>query len=353
MRLLFFLRILPLLLLCLFATESHAQEAGLLLGLRHETTVSQPLPYYTGTADTLSRTSYHTLLITKTDTAFTIRSYDDHLLIPRPDGFWRVGVKRSIYNRWIEDFVWAAPEDIPRTLAGIQPYNGEYCEGHRRQAILYANEHYLSLDQRSTGYCEGAAHPWFFNTLAVVPLDSTTHSGLSITEVLGEGAYKAMETATQAFFDAIEENENADTPYIQEPDAANWGIVRKAGHWMVIGRLEAAEEIHQGVFKDLKISLSAPNTIRLPIQNTIAQTTKDLLATGATDAMLAPDKTWGVTFHPHHLAIHRIPSASGKNALVVRTIPLPTDTHAVLIQWIDGAQLHRWVDAFDQTTQGL
>ncbi len=152
------------LLFCLSVVESNAQGQGVLLGLRVSEPLTRPLPYYTTAADSLSRTTYRTLLLTKTDSSIALAGDVPELLIPRGNGFWRGGTKRSVYNSWVEDFIWSAPEGMPRNFAGIQSFNGEYCEGHRVYDIQFISARHIAYEQRSSGYCEGATHPWFFNT---------------------------------------------------------------------------------------------------------------------------------------------------------------------------------------------
>ena len=71
--------------------ESRAQETGLLLGLQYAESIAQPLPYYAGDADSLSRAVYRTLLISESEGAFVVWSDENDLLIPGADGFWHAG----------------------------------------------------------------------------------------------------------------------------------------------------------------------------------------------------------------------------------------------------------------------
>jgi len=327
--------------------ESLGQEAGVILGLRYETPIPKPLPYYAGSADSLSRAAYRTLLIARDDDTFVVRTDEDDLLVPRAAGFWRVGTKRSIYNNWVEDFVWAGAEGIPRTLAGIQPYNGEYCKGHRKQIVLYAGPRYVSLEQRSAGYCEGAAHPWFFNTLATVPIDSTVHSGLPIDAVLGEAAYQALQASVRSFLDSLEDGEYR-AAFIEEPDAANWGLRRQAGRWTVGGRLEAAEEIYRDIYVDLPLSLAVPTALtggEAPLTNWARIQS---FATDAVDAFIAPDRDWMIILHPDRLTVHAI-QGDAVSATVL-TLPSAPGTRAVLVQWARSTRLQRWIRYFEQPT---
>lgn len=339
--------LLPMLLLAGWS-ESHAQEAGLLLGLRYDKPIAETLPYYAGGADSLSRAAYSTLLISKINGTVVSWTEQDNLLIPRPDGFWRVGTKRSVYNDWVEDFIWATPDGTPRSLAGIQPYNGEYCEGHRKQTILYAGPDYLSIDQRSAGYCEGASHPWFFNTLAVVPIDSTTHTGFPIDEILGEAAYETLTETAQTFLDDLEDD-NQRNAYIEEPDAANWGLTHQSGQWAALGRLEAAEEAHQNVYADLPLAFELPVSMTGPASPIIDPEHIQAFAPNALDLFVAPDQAWLLILHPDHLTIH--PLGPDTIGAAVTTLPVVPGTRIVMGQWATGTQLERWIQHFERLAQ--
>ncbi len=328
--------------------ESRAQETGLLLGLQYAESIAQPLPYYAGDADSLSRAVYRTLLISESEGAFVVWSDENDLLIPGADGFWHAGAKRSVYNNWVEDFIWAASDGAPRALMGIQPYNGEYCKGHRKQTILYAGPQYLSLDQQSAGYCEGAAHPWFFNTLAVVPLDSTTHTGLPITEVLGEAAHEALVASAKLFLDAIEDDERR-AAYSEEPDDANWALVRRKGRWTILGRLEAADAANHGAFADLPLSFDVPATFTGHAQPATPWKSIEAFAPDAVDAFVAPEEDWLVILHPDQLAVY--PVASGAIGQAVVTVPVAPGAHAVMVRWATDAPLRGWIEYFEGRAQ--
>ena len=339
---------LMLALLLLSWGESRAQEAGVLLGLRYEVPIAKALPYYAGGADSLSQAAYSAVLIAQNDGAFVTWSQPNTLLIPQADGFWRVGAKRSVYNNWVEDFVWATPDDAPPTLTGIQPYNGEYCQGHRKQTLLYAGARYLSIDQRSAGYCEGAAHPWFFNTLAVVPLDSTTHTGLDITDVLGPAAFETLATATETFFADLEDNDQR-ALYIEEPDAANWGLMRETGRWTALGRLEAAEEARHNTYADLLLDIDLPASLTGQAQTALDLARIQAFSPDAVDFFVAPGQSWLVILHPDHLTIHPLaPETIGETIV---TTPVAPGAHAILVQWADGARLQTWIRHFEHLAQ--
>jgi hypothetical protein len=322
-------------------------QSGLLLGLHYDAPISKPLPYYAGSADSLSRSSYQTLMIIEEQGSYALRPAMDGLLIPRNNRFWRVGTKRSIYNNWVEDFIWAAPNGSRARLAGIQTYNGEYCEGHRTQSILYAGSDFLSLEQRSSGYCEGGVHPWFFNTLAVVPIDSTTHIGLTIDEVLNRTARTTLNQSVTTFLDNLDDDEAV--AYMPEADPANWGLVRREGRWWAIGRVENLEEVGDKHHTDLPLNVALPTTLSgrgRPISN---WRQIKAFAPDAVDAFAAPEQNWLVILHPRRLTIHSfIEGTIGPAAL---THQLRPGTRAVMARWATGSRLRSWTQQFDRLAE--
>lgn len=322
-------------------------QSGLLLGMQYEAPISKPLPYYAGSADSLSQSKYQTLLIVENGGSFALRPAMDGLLIPRNNQFWRVGTKRSIYNNWVEDFIWAAPNGVRPRLAGIQTYNGEYCEGHRTQKILYAGSDFLSLEQQSAGYCEGGVHPWFFNTLAVVPIDSTTHIGLNIDEVLNPLARTVLNQSVLRFLATLDEEEVV--AYMPEPDLANWGLVRREGRWAVIGRVENLEEVGEKHHTDLPLDIPLPATLSgrgQPVSNWRQIKT---FAPDAVDAFAAPEQDWLVILHPRRLTVHTFTDGTiGPAAL---THQLRPGTRVVMARWASGTRLRTWTQHFDRLAE--
>ena len=319
-----------------------AQAEGMLVGLRYQAAIERPLPYYAGSADSLLRPVYRTLLLTHQDSTFTVRTAPDVLLIPVEGRFWSVGAKRSVYNNWVEDFVWAAPSGMRPELAGIPAFNGEYCAGHRVQSILYAGPRYLALNQRSAGYCEGAAHPWFFNTLAVVPLDSTTHTGLAIGDVLTPAAYTVFGSRAASHLAGLPPRQRA--RYNGVPDPANWSPVRRGGRWAVVGRIEGADETERMLTQDLTLPLTLPASMAgLPPADWARVRT---FAPDAVDALLAPSGAWMALLRPGQLSLHFVRDGRIGPAVMRRLVP--PGAEVVMIRTASGTQLRPWRQHFDR-----
>lgn len=317
--------------------DVRAQATGFLLGLRYDAEIERPIPYYAGDADSLTQAAYYTLYITRVGQNVQVAHRADDLLIPRGGGFIKAGSKRSVYNDWVEDFIWAAPPGTRPEVRGIQALNGENCEGHREEVILYAGADYLSLRQTTAGYCYGAPHPWYFNHLAFVPIDSTHHVGLEVDKVLGARSRRAFETQARL----LREDTVEDGAYLSPPDPANWGIIRQNGRWIAIGRVELSDQIAVGDHRDLVISVDLPEELAAHNQRLIPPQLVRRIVPEATDYFTSPEGDFIVIMQEGSLSVHPLQHHTiGRRLLEVSTLNGATP---VLAKWSSGGRVDTWL----------
>ena len=325
-----------------FAGEAASQSSGLLLGLRYQAAIERPVPYYAGDADSLSRDAYVTLYVTRQGRSLQVAQRLDGLLIPSDAGFIRAGSKRSVYNDWVEDFVWTSRRDARPEVPGIQPYNGENCEGHRSQRILYAGASYLSLEERTAGYCAGAPHPWYFRTFAVVPVDTTAHTGVDIEDVLGEQARRVFDGHVERLTHADEEEDT----FLDHPDPANWAIMRDRGIWKAAVRFSLADHIAVDSVEDIPLDVNLPSHIAPRNQRHIPWETVQRVAPDAVDFFVAPGHDLVVILRHEHLTVHPLEGTTIGRRLI--EVVVPPGAQPVLAHWVTGAAVEEWSD--DLTT---
>ncbi len=321
------------LLVFLFPASAQAQEA-LLLGYRVRETSRTALPGQVG-SDSLATSGYRSLLV-YADAGGRFRSVSGTgLLLPAGRGFVQIGTKRSRYNRWGEDFVWAAAPGAVPEYTGIGVFNGEYCTGYRQQRILFAGGRHVAVETRTAGYCDGSASPWDFNTLAVLPLDSLDTDGADIAAVLGREGDTALLRGAESYLEKLPGSRR--DAYIPEPDPANWGVVRRRGRWVAIGRLEPIEMVGAGRAADFEIPLVPPVSMA-GVQGAIRWETVLQAARDAEDAFASPGGTFVAIQRPSLLTIH--PVRNGRIGQAVLGQPLTSGATAVVVQWLDsrGAQ---------------
>lgn len=318
-------------------TDAQAQSTGFLLGLRYEETIDRPLPYYAGDADSLKKASYYTLYITRVGQNVQVAHRADNLLIPRDGGFLAAGSRRSVYNDWVEDFVWTAPPGERPSVPGIQAFNGENCQGYREQTILFAGSRYLSLEQHTAGYCEGAPHPWYFNSLAVVPVDTADHTGLDIDQVLGQRARRTFETQAGQLI----ERERTEESFSSPPDPANWGIVREQGRWVPVARINLADQIAVEDQRDIVLPVELTRQVVEHNEQPVPLRIVRRVAPDATDYFTSPQRDFIVIMRSNRLTVHPLQGQTiGRRLLEVAT---REGARPVLARWSSGERVAGWL----------
>lgn len=336
-----FAALLLLVLLHAGTSVSRAQSTGFLLGLRYEAPIERPLPYYAGDADSLMQADYYTLFITRNGRSVQVAHRVDDLLIAQRDGFLLAGSKRSVYNDWVEDFVWTAPPGDRPQVPGIQAYNGEHCAGHREQLIHFAGADYLSLELRTAGYCEGAPHPWYFNTLAVVPVDSVDHIGLEVDRVLGDRARRHFEAEANRLM-----REEADEDVFLPPaDLANWGIIRKPGRWSAVGRIDLSDQIAVDDQREIEIAAALPEPLVQRPGRDVPMSRIRSAAPDASDYFISPDGETVVILGKDRLTVHPLEGqVIGRRLIEVALLDGATP---VLARWASGKRVEQWLRAME------
>jgi hypothetical protein len=323
---------------------SAAQDSGLLLGMRYDTPLQRALPYYAGDADSLRQPSYYTLFITRRGDTIQVESQLDDLHIPQGGSFLHAGTKRSVYNNWVEDFVWTARHNERPVVPGIQTFNGEYCEGYREQRVLFAGPTHLGVEQLTAGYCDGSAYPWHSSTLAVIPIDSTAHTGLHIATVLGERAARVFDDEGRRAAARIASQRN-DEVYFDMADPANWSLKRDRGRWVVVGRVNLSDLPSVADNVDIVLPLDAPRRLVDRNEPGLDWDVVRRAVPDAVDFFTAPRGDYVVIQRPGRIVVHFVDGGRiGRRAADVR---LRAASKPVLARWASGERLREWTSGLN------
>jgi hypothetical protein len=327
------------------SNDASAQDSGVILGMRYDTRIQRALPYYAGDADSLRQPAYYSLFIARRGDSIQIEAQVDDLIIPQGNGFRHAGTRRSVYNNWVEDFVWTArPGERPQ-VPGIQAFNGEYCEGYREQRLLFAGPTHLGIEQRTAGYCDGSAYPWHSSTLAVVPVDSTAHTGLDIGRVVGERAFRTFNEEAARTAERIA-RQRGEEIYFERADGANWSIKRDRGRWVVVGRVNLSDLPAVVDNVDIVLPIDAPRRIVDRNEPGLQWDAVRRAVADATDFFTSPRGDFVVIQRPGRIVVHFVEDGRiGRRAADVR---LRANSTPVLARWASGDRLSQWTREFNE-----
>lgn len=336
--------------LCLAAlTTANAQSAGVLIGVHRREMDEQP-----------DSARYETLWIARTPRGVR-RATVSELLVPRADGFWRVGVAATCVRdpQWRIDRLWMVKESTP-------PVVEEECPTVEASAVLFTGD---SADRATrdtmtivcaieniqisfiTGNFIGAEH-YGAQTEECEPrggrYDVTpvvtrwgSDSSLSLPAVGGSRADSAVVRATRlAFRKAPEECSDfvADTTNFEwaQSHVGNWYVARDRGQWRahVFGHVYGSD-----------CSFDAPVDLALPRSFTGHDALRPSWAAikravpKAVDAVASPNGDMVVVLTGDSLSAF----AGSGTKLGARLMVMPfARQDVVMVQWATGPSVARW-----------
>lgn len=286
------------------------------------------------------------------------------LLLPRKDGFWRIGTYRTLETSdedaqfrpgqkatSEESDIWAVPSrQIPSiTLASNQKVITHWTDSpcdHTDRDISFINPTHIWYGEDSEYVC--ATHPDSSLQLYAARIEDR-RTRIGISEMLGPTGFQAY---SQAVATAFEETKK-EAGYDCEPtiDPADWRIERDQGAWKVTGWATTHRVCGYGL--DLKIQIALPPSItgydRLP------KAWAGLAAEipGLLDAFSSPTKRLLVAVTKKEMLIYR-PSGPRIGPPLFR-YPFDRDADlytVVMAQWAVGASsVARWTKEVESTRE--
>jgi hypothetical protein len=308
-----------------------SQKIGVLIGLRHDVALPEPLPYSEG-SDAARQSTYRTFLITF-DEQDSISIHNlKNVIVPRSDGFWKIEVIRLKAGDWTEDRLTCSAINLVPTIPPLDSMTIAECEGNKRLSLIFVGTDFLSYEGGSDGYCEGAAHPWHVNYLKTISLDDPNSDGTEISRAFNDEARTAlMDGAKNYFARARDERLNPD------PDEKNWGVIRRRGQWILRGQLDYSAEVFRGIFAHFDIDLKPADRLVGFDQLSIPWEKIKEIAPAARDAITSPDKKSAIILTKDKLLIYSIPGWRR-----IKAIDLFSNEFIIMAQWADRSQVNEW-----------
>jgi hypothetical protein len=292
--------------------------------------------------------SYRTFLITFRDGKAQLAADVPDLIVPRKDGFWRVGTlhKGPPGEFMAQEFVYAGPaRSVPRAEGEYHPENPDWnCSETDRATIEFVNPDLLSVSYVTEPACsleEEHQHGTYkFDEL---------EKELEITAVLGATAWDAEKKADAAA--KKDKDISSGCIGVSKPDPTNWGIERynrtpgnKTQTWVFVGDFNAPHVCLGGDTYVIKFpipgSLTGPtyhaDTLSSFLQSKVAKDNNlvptESLLTPAGDFLV--DLSNGVrVFAIKQEGLEPKPALSAATNL---------ETNVVMVQWALGRHVREW-----------
>ena len=237
--------------------------------------------------------SYRTLLITFRDGKAQLAADLPDLIVPRKDGFWRVGgLHKGPPGKYgAQEFIYAVPaRSVPHAVGEYHPDNPDWgtCAETDQATIEFVNPDLLSVSYFTQPACS-LEEEHHHGTYKLDELEKE----LDITAVLGAAAWDAEKKSDASA--KADKDISPDCVGVSKPDPTNWGIERYnrapgnlAKVWVLVGDFDAPHVCLGGDTYEMKFPV--PESLTGPTYH--ADTLTSLLQSKvAKDNNLVPNET--------------------------------------------------------------
>jgi hypothetical protein len=327
-------------LLVAIAQNTQPTVSGLLLGLRQDNPKT-------------GRSSYRTLWIAPSnakDVGAKLQAQAPGILVASDDGWWRVGVARETIGTGGIDVIFAHPaskpglkdlKHAPEANCSEKEYDGNF---DYSETILFVGSKYISHEKRARAL-KPCSHYGSYNALEVnefsqLQFNAGDHKPFMVSftpeniklSSFGQEAIDAQNSAWLDGINALGDTDNTKIADQKKPEDDNWGVVRRAGSWMIRAGLNSSLEQYVTVDvlpETLEAVVGAPEP-EIPYQVT------------AKDWMFSPNKDLMAILKPGTLELYKV--WGGKPSVgKVSSITLKPNEAVVMTQWAVGNGLKGWM----------
>jgi hypothetical protein len=327
-------------LLAAIAQNTQATMSGLLLGLRQDNPKT-------------GRSSYRTLWIassTSKDVGAKLQAQAPGILVARDDGWWRVGVARETIGAGGIDVIFAHPaskpglkdlKHAPVVNCSEEEYDANF---DYSETILFVGSKYISHEKRARAL-KPCSHYGSYNALEVnefsqLQFDPGDHKPFTVSftpeniklSSFGQETIDAQNSAWLNGINALSEADSAKVADQKKPEDDNWGVVRRAGSWMLRTGLNSSLEKY--VTLDV-----APETLQAVVG---APEPEIPYQVSAKDWVFSPNKDLMAILKPGTCDLYKV--WGGKPSVgKISSIVLKPNEAVIMAQWAVGDGLKRWI----------
>ncbi len=327
-------------LLAAIAQNTQPTMSGLLLGLRQDNPKT-------------GRSSYRTFWIAPSnakDVGAKLQAQAPGILVATDNGWWRVGVARESIGAGGIDVVFAHPaskpglkdlKHVPAANCSEEEYDGNF---NYAETILFVGSKYISHEKRARAL-KPCSHYGSYNALEVnefsqLQFNAGDHKPFMVTftpeniklSSFGQEASDAHNSAWLDGINALLESESSKIADQKKPEDDNWGVVRRAGSWMIRAGVASSLANYVTVavpIETLEAVVGAPEP-ELPYQVT------------AKDWVFSPNKDLMAVLKTSNLELYKV--WGGKPSVgKISSITLKPNEAVVMAQWAVGDGLKRWM----------
>jgi hypothetical protein len=279
-------------------------KSGLLLGLKYENPKVD---------SNQSKYLYKTIWISSINGKFLPILQTKDLLLPRQNGFWKVGINKTIDKGISKDVLWAYPLNPLK----INSKQIKYSPAEDSIIIQFLGSDYISIDTNSQNTYPNSK-------LKILPMDNLLGDGVKLSSISGSLTDNSILPGTLLNNSATTQTEK------DRISDTNWGVIRRSGRWILRGRME----------NNFDISYATPKALTtyddlFPSFNIIKEKIPN-----AVDAYSSPNRDFVVVLTTTELLVFPIRGNTlGESSL---NLEFKSGETSVMAHWATGSYVYDW-----------
>ena len=304
-------------------------KSGILIGLRYDDK--------TNNKDGIPNYKYRTLWVSANNKEFNSVYEINNIFLPRKSGFWMVGTKNTENNNLKAQSIYSYPVDKETKIMNKNNKINASNTYNSSRTILCVGNDYVSTEYKEYEMNKNGGTDIKKAVYEVLPIDDVENAkAVKISDIAGENGKKVLMDEAGVFRTSLNKDRksNIDTVPLEE----NFAIVRRNGHWVMVGRLNF---IDGSSYEDFNIRYVPPSRLinydELSIPwNSIKAKVPDVI-----DAYTSPNKDIAVVITDSTILLYTI----NNNELSDRPqkkIKLKQGESVVMAEWATGGYVEKW-----------
>jgi hypothetical protein len=286
------------------------------------------------------------------------------IIVPTDSNFWRVNIKRNVYNRFSQDNLYVLPLKINAMLSisGVDRIDTEECDVNDELNLNFIGNKYISITNSGSGFCQGNAHPSSWNNTELLKLKTYNESPnelakvalkfkTDIPELLGPEVFNDFIQQGKEFHSSLSNIDGQKDMVNASPSCLY--LSREKATWKIFGRLEASGASPGGMHEDFVFSQPpSKEIVGYDVMDFSWDELKSLFP-DIQDAFMSPVRdVIGILAHGK-ITFYKI-----NNDKIIKEpiseVELNYDGlyfKIVMLQWAVGKNVQRWTDYFKEVKE--
>ncbi|GLC31007.1 hypothetical protein [Clostridium omnivorum] len=299
--------------------EDKLLRSGVLIGLRSDDAANNGLP------------SYRTLWIASSNRELKPVLEMPQLFVPRTTGFWEVGSEqKSLGGKSITSIYAKSVINLTKGESLVKTNELPLVNGIR--SILFVGNDYIGT--------EFNIKDKKIDKLQVLPVDNIkSGKGINISDVVSGNAKELLLRSSEVYL--LSQSKDKVEKLEKEPKMDNFTLIRKNGHWAMVGRLNYSKPEENSIYDEFSINIATPAKLISYDELCVPWNQIKTRLPEAIDAYTSPNKDIAILYAQNYIYIYSIQSGVLSDK-PLRKLKIQEGEKVIMAEWAIGEYSEKW-----------